>query len=271
MMQPGQFISLAEETGQIVPLGSWVLKRAAADMVRWQRRIPGQPQLYVSVNVSARQFGDPGFVDGVRRILETSGLAPSALMLELTESILLRRNDRLYSDLMELKVIGVRLAIDDFGTGYSSLSYLRELPIDVLKIDKSFVDGIATSEQRLALVEGIVQIARTLQLEVIAEGIESEVQRDLLISMGCQFGQGYLLAMPLGANQAEALARIGHKLVPSLPRAISPAEPVGGGVTTSWSNLARWRCPFHPYLCRRRRPRQPLVRGRRGWLVCARS
>jgi diguanylate cyclase (GGDEF)-like protein/PAS domain S-box-containing protein len=217
MMQPNQFIALAEETGQIVPLGSWVLGRAAADMYRWQRRLPGQVPLYVSVNVSARQFGDSGFVDGVRRVLATSGLEPSALMLELTESILLRRDERIYSDLMELKVIGVRLAIDDFGTGYSSLSYLRELPIDVLKIDKSFVDGIASSEQRLALVEGIVQIARTLQLEVVAEGIESEVQRDLLIAMGCQFGQGYLLAMPLGGNQAEALARIGHKLVPNRP------------------------------------------------------
>jgi EAL domain-containing protein (putative c-di-GMP-specific phosphodiesterase class I) len=191
-------------------------------MASWQRRIPGQTPLYVSVNVSARQFGDPGFVDGLRRALDTSGLEPSALMLELTESVLLRRDERMHADLMELKVIGVRLAIDDFGTGYSSLSYLRELPIDVLKIDKSFVDGIATSEQRLALVEGIVQIARTLRLEVIAEGIESEVQRDLLISMGCQFGQGYLLAMPLGAHQAEALARIGHKLVPSLPR-MSPS------------------------------------------------
>jgi diguanylate cyclase (GGDEF)-like protein len=224
MMQPGQFIALAEETGQIVPLGSWVLGRATADMFRWQRRLPGQTPLYVSVNVSARQFSDPGFVDSVRRVLDDSGLEPSALMLELTESVLLRRDERSYSDLMELKVIGVRLAIDDFGTGYSSLSYLRELPIDVLKIDKSFVDGIANSEQRLALVQGIVQIARTLQLQVVAEGIESEVQRDLLISMGCQFGQGYLLAMPLGPGQAEALARIGHKLVPSLPRTSPGAE-----------------------------------------------
>jgi EAL domain-containing protein (putative c-di-GMP-specific phosphodiesterase class I) len=231
MMQPGQFIALAEETGQIVPLGNWVLGRATTDMFRWQRRLPGQAPLYVSVNVSARQFGDPAFVDSVRQALDASGLAPSALMLELTESVLLRRDERMYSDLMELKVIGVRLAIDDFGTGYSSLSYLRELPIDVLKIDKSFVDGIATSEQRLALVEGIVQIARTLQLQVIAEGIESEAQRDLLISMGCQYGQGYLLAMPLGANQAEALARIGHKLVPKLPRTSSaPADTVA----TSW-------------------------------------
>jgi diguanylate cyclase (GGDEF)-like protein/PAS domain S-box-containing protein len=232
MMQPDQFIALAEETGQIVPLGSWVLGQAASDIVRWRRSDPDQPPPYVSVNVSARQFSDPGFVDGVRRVLDASGLAPSALMLELTESVLLRRDERIHSDLMDLKVIGVRLAIDDFGTGYSSLSYLRELPIDVLKIDKSFVDGIAASEQRLALVEGIVQIAKTLQLDVIAEGIESEVQRDLLISMGCQFGQGYLLAMPLGATQAEALARIGSNLDPQLPRMASPVTAPDALTTT---------------------------------------
>ena len=218
MMQPGQFIELAEETGHIVPLGSWVLGQAAADIVRWVRRAPHHAPIYVSVNVSARQFRDPGFVDGVRRVLAESGLAPSALMLELTESVLLRRDDRIHSDLMELKDIGVKLAIDDFGTGYSSLSYLRELPIDGLKIDKSFVDGIAISDQRLALAEGIVQIARTLQLSVIAEGIETEAQRDLLVSMGCRFGQGYLLAMPVPADQAEALVRIGRSLVPELPR-----------------------------------------------------
>ncbi len=214
MMQPGQFIELAEETGHIVPLGSWVLGRAAADIVQWV----GQKPLYVSVNVSACQFRDPGFVDGVRRVLAETGLAPSALMLELTESVLLRRDERIHSDLRELKAIGVKLAIDDFGTGYSSLSYLRELPIDVLKIDKSFVDGIGTSPQRLALVEGIIRIARTLNLGVIAEGIETEIQRDLLISMGCQFGQGYLLAMPVEADQAEMLVRIGRSLVPELPR-----------------------------------------------------
>jgi diguanylate cyclase (GGDEF)-like protein/PAS domain S-box-containing protein len=236
MMQPGQFIALAEETGQIVPLGSWVLARAAADTARWRRdpREDGEvPRgLYVSVNVSARQFSAPGFVDGVRRILDSSGLEPGALMLELTESVLLRRDERVVSDLMQLRAIGVRLALDDFGTGYSSLSYLRELPIDVLKMDKSFVDGIAVTEQRLALAQGIVQIARTLQLEVVAEGIESEVQRDLLIAMGCQFGQGYLLAMPMPAQQAETLARIGSRLMPSLPhqvpepRTTRPTHPV---------------------------------------------
>ena len=239
MMQPDQFIALAEETGQIVSLGSWVLSRATADIARW-RRDPGQepralgvpardgavpgggspPRPYVSVNVSARQFSTPGFVDGVRRTLDLSGLEPRALMLELTESVLLRRDDRVVSVLIELKAIGVKLAIDDFGTGYSSLSYLRELPIDVVKMDKSFVDGIAISEQRLALAEGIVQITRTLGLEVIAEGIESVVQRDLLISMGCRFGQGYLLAMPMAAQQAETLARIGSHVAPQLPRQV---------------------------------------------------
>ena len=222
MMQPDQFVTLAEETGQIVPLGSWVLNRAAADLARWCQ---DPRRLYVSVNVSARQFSAPGFVDGVRRTLDISGLEPGALMLELTESVLLRRDERVLSDLIELKAIGVKLAIDDFGTGYSSLSYLRELPIDVLKIDKSFVDGIVVSEQRLALADGIVQIARTLRLEVVAEGIESEVQRDLLTSMGCQFGQGYLLAMPMAADQAATLARIGSQLVPRLPRQASEPEP----------------------------------------------
>ena len=223
MMQPDQFIALAEETGQIVPLGSWVLAQAAADISRWRRGPRADTSargLFVSVNVSARQFSAPGFVGGVRQILDASGLEPRALMLELTESVLLRRDERMQSDLMQLKEIGVRLAIDDFGTGYSSLSYLRELPIDVVKVDKSFVDGIAISAQRLALAEGIVQIARTLQLEVIAEGIESELQRDLLTSMGCQFGQGYLLAMPMDAQRAETLARIGSRTFPSLPRQV---------------------------------------------------
>jgi diguanylate cyclase (GGDEF)-like protein/PAS domain S-box-containing protein len=230
MIQPEQFITLAEETGQIVSLGSWVLAQAAADIARWRQISPERqgatpdgpltPRgLYVSVNVSARQFSAPGFVDGVRRVIATSGLQPGELVLELTESVLLRRDERLHSDLTELKSIGVKLAIDDFGTGYSSLSYLRELPIDVLKMDKSFVDGIAVSEQRLALAEGIVQIARTLRLEVIAEGIESEVQRDLLTSMGCQFGQGYLLAMPMTASQAEEVARVGRHLMPHSPAA----------------------------------------------------
>src|ERR1700684_3984987 len=157
-------------------------------MARW-RQAPGQGPLngsavpvmdggasprglYVSVNVSARQFSDPGFVDGVREVLRESGLEPWALMLELTESVLLRRDERVHADLMELKAIGVRRAIDDSGTGYSPLSYLRELPIDVLKVDKSFVDGIAVSGQRLALAEGIVQLGRAPPPQGLAPGGE---------------------------------------------------------------------------------------------------
>jgi diguanylate cyclase (GGDEF)-like protein/PAS domain S-box-containing protein len=217
MMQPDQFIALAEETGQIVSLGSWVLGRAAEDLARWRKNsVAGTARcgLYASVNVSARQFSDPGFVDGVRRVLDASGLPPGALMLELTESVLLGREDRVHSDLIKLKSIGVRLAIDDFGTGYSSLSYLRELPIDVLKMDKSFVDGIASSPQRLALAEGIIQIARTLELDVIAEGIETQSQRDLLTSLGCPFGQGYLMAMPMAAADADELTKAAGPLAP---------------------------------------------------------
>ncbi|MGD0926811.1 MAG: bifunctional diguanylate cyclase/phosphodiesterase [Streptosporangiaceae bacterium] len=219
MVQPDQFIALAEETGHIVPLGAWVLQQATTDLARWLQGVRGHPAVYVSVNVAARQLRDPGFVRGVRRRLTESGLAPSSLVLELTESGLLRPDQRLRADLEELKGMGVRLAIDDFGTGYSSLSYLRELPIDLLKIDKSFVDGIAVSTQRLALVEVIVRISRTLELTVIAEGIESEVQRDMLVSMGCRYGQGYLLAAPMPADEAEALLRVGRGMVPQVPGA----------------------------------------------------
>ncbi len=219
MVQPDQFIALAEETGHIVPLGAWVLQQATTDLARWLQGVRGHPAVYVSVNVAARQLRDPGFVRGVRRRLTESGLAPSSLVLELTESGLLRPDQRLRADLEELKGMGVRLAIDDFGTGYSSLSYLRELPIDLLKIDKSFVDGIAVTTQRLALVEVIVRISRTLELTVIAEGIESEVQRDMLVSMGCRYGQGYLLAAPMPADEAEALLRVGRGMVPQVPGA----------------------------------------------------
>jgi EAL domain-containing protein (putative c-di-GMP-specific phosphodiesterase class I) len=236
MMQPGQFITLAEETGQIIPIGSWVLRQATADITRLRQAAAapagpdraaaaapaagyppaGRRDLYVSVNVSARQFADVGFADTVRQVLATSELEARGLMLELTETALLRRDERLHSDLAELRTIGVKLAIDDFGTGYSSLSYLRDLPIDVVKMDRSFVEGIADSDQRLAVAEGIVQIARTLTLEVVAEGIETEAQRDLLGSMGCHFGQGFLLAMPMPVSQAEELARHGF------PSALAP-------------------------------------------------
>jgi EAL domain-containing protein (putative c-di-GMP-specific phosphodiesterase class I) len=217
LLHPGDFITLAEETGYIVPIGSWALERALSELARWIWRAQRKSSLYVSVNVSARQFREPGFVERVHLLLERSGLPESSLMLELTESVLLPHDDRINDDLKALKAAGVKLAIDDFGTGYSSLGYLRGLPIDVIKIDKSFVDGIDTSDHQQALVDGIIRLARTLGLEVIAEGIENEAQRDRLEAMGCRYGQGYLLAMPMPPEQAESLALIGRPVVTGLP------------------------------------------------------
>ena len=206
---PGQFITLAEDTGHIVPLGAWVLRQAAADMARWREHSHAGPRPYVSVNVSALQFRAPGFAGTVASALAASGLPAAALTLELTESALIACDKPMRDDLQALKEVGVRLAIDDFGTGYSSLSYLKELPIDVLKIDKSFLDGVTATDsgRQLALVEGIISIADKLDLEVIAEGIETEAQRDILVATGCHYGQGYLLARPAGPDRTEALIR----------------------------------------------------------------
>jgi diguanylate cyclase (GGDEF)-like protein/PAS domain S-box-containing protein len=235
MMLPGEFIPLAEESGLIVPLGGWVLRQALADMVRWRSELgfrassdSAEPDgLHVSVNVSARQFRDPGFVESVRQALHASALPPSALLLELTESMLYGGSEQIRRDLTALKEIGVRLAIDDFGTGYSSLSYLLELPIDVLKIDKSFVTGISSSWRRHAVVEGIVRLARTLEVEVVAEGIETQIERELLAGMGCQFGQGYLLSVPVDADSVGEMLGLGCGLVPELPR--QQRRRAGGG------------------------------------------
>ncbi len=171
-------------------------------------RRPGR-DLYVSVNVAARQFDDPAFAGTVRRVLDTSGLDPAALVLELTETALLPRDGPQLAELARLRAIGVRLAIDDFGTGYSSLSYLRDLPVDLVKMDRSFVEGIEGDDRQLALAEGIVHLATSLDFEVVAEGIETEHQRDLLTSMGCHYGQGYLLAMPMQPGRAGELTRNG--------------------------------------------------------------
>lgn len=204
---PEQFISLAEETGHIGVLGAWVLENAVSDIVGLQQ-LPGPvTPPYVSVNVSARQFRDVGFLEQVGQALQTPGLAPGSLQLELTETVLLRRDTQIQSILRSLKELGVHIAVDDFGTGFSSLRYLRDFPIDALKIDKTFIDDIARDAQQVALVEGIVRIADTLGLQVIAEGIEDAAQRDLLAGMGCRFGQGYLFAKPMTVEQSERVLR----------------------------------------------------------------
>ncbi len=204
---PDQFIALAEETGHITPLGAWVLATAATDISRLQRSADGAEPPYVSVNVSPRQFRDSGFLDKVRRALQTPGLAPGSLQLELTETVLMRRDAQVQAVLYSLKDLGVHIAVDDFGSGYSSLRYLRDFPVDVLKIDKTFIDDIALDTRQVALVEGIVSLADTLGIQVIAEGIEDQVQRELLAGMGCRFGQGFLFARPMTVQQSEFLLR----------------------------------------------------------------
>jgi EAL domain-containing protein (putative c-di-GMP-specific phosphodiesterase class I) len=191
LVQPAEFVDIAEESGLIVPLGDWVMRAAIEAAATWR------DTSYVSVNVSVRQFRTPGFVRTVREHLATYGLPAARLMLEITESLLLPDEEQVLDDLRELREMGVRIAIDDFGTGYSSLSYLRKVPIDVVKVDRSFVETIGTSRQQRSLVEGIVWLAATLGLVVIAEGIETATDRDLLVGLGCPFGQGYFFARPM--------------------------------------------------------------------------
>ena len=197
LLGPDQFIDLAEENGSIVAIGNHVLREALRTFAGWRATAAGQSLRYVSVNVSARQFRTPGFVDQVRDALAESGARPEWLVLEITESLVLRDAEKVWADLRELRSWGVRIAIDDFGTGYSSLSYLRQMPVDILKIDKSFIDDILRSEEQLALVEAIVHLARTLKLAVVAEGIEYQEHHDVLRRLGCPYGQGYLFGKPL--------------------------------------------------------------------------
>jgi diguanylate cyclase (GGDEF)-like protein len=207
MIAPGHFIEIAEESGLIVPIGRMVLQQALDTTARWQRASAPGALRYMSVNVSARQFRTPGFVEDVRHLLHAAGVEPGTLLLEITESLLLRNDEQVRADLDALRAMGVRLAIDDFGTGYSSLSYLQHMPIDVLKIDKSFIDDLLSSTRQRAVVAAIVQLAQTFDLSVVAEGVEEPAQRVALQQIGCPYGQGYLFARPLPEPDAFALIR----------------------------------------------------------------
>ncbi|MGX6608375.1 putative bifunctional diguanylate cyclase/phosphodiesterase [Micromonosporaceae bacterium Da 78-11] len=213
LLSPFHFIELAEESGAIVAIGGWVLRESLQQFARWRAADPDTTLRYLSVNVSARQFRTPGFVDQVRAALADAGAEPQWLLLEITESLVLRDAEQVWADLRTLRALGVRIAIDDFGTGYSSLSYLRQMPVDVLKIDKSFIDDIAHSPQQRALVEAIVTLAQNFDLRVVAEGIEDADQRAALASMGCPYGQGYLFAKPVWPAEIAALTHVEPALV----------------------------------------------------------
>jgi diguanylate cyclase (GGDEF)-like protein/PAS domain S-box-containing protein len=204
-VEPGDFIGLAEETGSIVPIGRWVLESACLQARAWRDRTPKGTPLHIAVNVSARQIHEPGFLADVKRILEETGIAPETLTLEITETVLVGDADQAISVLSALDKMGVKLAVDDFGTGYSSLSYLRRFPLHILKIDKSFVDGIADGLEESALARAIARIAHTLGMQVIAEGIQTEAQLEVLKSMRCHMGQGFYFSRPVYANEIDAL------------------------------------------------------------------
>lgn len=205
LVSPADFIPVAEETGLIIPIGRWVLQTAVDQLAYWDSL--GDGTLTMSINVSGRQFMNPGFVGQVERILNHSTVSPSRVTLELTESILLRDVDETVARLQQLKTLGVRLAIDDFGTGFSSLAYLQRFPIDALKIDKSFVDQMLTSNRAAELARSIVTLGDVLGLDTIAEGIELDKQASQLEATGCHLGQGYLFGHPLSAALSSEFVR----------------------------------------------------------------
>jgi diguanylate cyclase (GGDEF)-like protein len=224
LVSPMDFIPLAEETGLILPIGRWVLHQACQQAARWQRAYPTDPPRTISVNLSARQLQQASLIEEVAHALAASRLDPACLILEITESVLIQDTEATIAKLAALKGLGVRVAIDDFGTGYSSLSYLRQLPVDILKVDKSFIDGIQESPEASAVARAIIRLGRTLSLQTVAEGIEEPTQLDALRKMQCDLGQGYLFAKPLSSAELEELLSTTASTAPS---AQEPATPRG--------------------------------------------
>ena len=199
-----EFISLSEETGLILPLGHWVLREACRQMRVWQDLYPCQPPLVVSVNISARQIQQRDFCAQVASVLKDTGLPPSSLRLEITESVMVEHTGAMSSVLDQLRCLGVQLYIDDFGTGYSSLGYLDSLPVDAIKIDRRFVNNIkGAGRSSLGVIQAIIQLAHELNIEVVAEGVETLEQHAELKRLHCEFAQGYYVSEPLDTGAVE--------------------------------------------------------------------
>ena len=210
LLEPAEFITLAEENGLILPIGRWVLLEACRQAARWRRARPGMPPISVSVNVSAMQACHGSLDRVVEEVLRETGADAHMLKLELTESVLLEETDGLHETLRNLEARGVRLVLDDFGTGYSALGYLHRFPIQGLKIDRSFVDGIESDRKRTAIAQAVIDIAKALDIEVVGEGIECRRQAELLFELGCNYAQGFHFAAA-GTRRADHVAAVADR------------------------------------------------------------
>ncbi|MFP5237744.1 MAG: EAL domain-containing protein [Acidobacteriota bacterium] len=214
LVPPLDFIPVAEECGMILPIGDWGLAEACRQIEAWRHQDARNGSLRVCVNLSARQFLREGLADHVESLLTQSGTSSRQLGLEMTESTLMPNMTTAQEVLEGLRTLGVSLSMDDFGTGYSSLSYLHSFPFDILKIDRSFVGRISQGDQPLQIVRTIVELARVLGMDVVAEGIETREQYRLLRQMGCRYGQGYLFAKPMSADDVSQLLRLPGRILP---------------------------------------------------------
>ena len=203
LISPAEFIPIAEESGQILQIGEWVLREACYQLQRWQQKFPSEKPLYMTVNLSAKQFAQPDLVARVRDILTESNIDPAFLKLEITESVVMDDFETAAAMLSQLRALGVRLSIDDFGTGYSSLTYLHQFPIDTLKIDRSFVSRI--DKDNVEIVRTILMLAENLGMDAVAEGVETQEQMTLLRNLSCQSAQGYFFSKPLCVPDAEVM------------------------------------------------------------------
>jgi diguanylate cyclase (GGDEF)-like protein/PAS domain S-box-containing protein len=217
LLPPAEFIPLAEETGLIVPIGRWVLEQACRQTHAWHQQFPDQTPLTISINLSGHQLAHDQLVADVKAVLDSTGIDPDTVVLELTETVLMNDVDIVKTKLAELKNLGVRIAIDDFGTGYSSLAYLQQFPVDILKIDRAFVEAASTDTAGgQALVKAIIDLGASLDLATIAEGIETQDQADLMLTLGCPTGQGFLYARPAPPDHLQTL------LTANTPRTLEP-------------------------------------------------
>ncbi|HEX8492471.1 MAG TPA: EAL domain-containing protein [Pyrinomonadaceae bacterium] len=225
-ISPSEFIPIAEETGLILPIGQWVLREACRQMREWQEQMPAASSLSISVNLSGRQFTQPDLIERITQVLRETGLAPSSLRLEITETVVMENIETAAAMLKQLQALGVELSIDDFGTGYSSLSYLHRFPSSTLKIDRSFVSRMMDQSENVEIVRTIAVLAQNLDMNVVAEGVETEEQVIQLKALGCEYAQGFYFFRPMNASAiTEVLANVHHHFLNSAPSEVLMQQP----------------------------------------------